>query len=223
MADSLLQKVKVAKLMGLATLQPPKKEIKPSPKPDEPIEEGTDLVLHNLANNNTKTFTLVSEYLFDKNGTTLIIETTKKNNDTTKFASVIWHHILNGAADTIFTKFNDAKNYVITENATQLAFVAETDSSSKALQKFYGLYHYTNTTSKAILQAKRGMPTISNTLTVSPDYNNTFSKDGTKLYFGLAPIRKPNDTTLQDFETAKLDIWHYQDDYLQPQQLLWVH
>ena len=34
------------------------------------------------------------------------------------------------------------------------------------------------------------------------------------------PIRKPKDTPLVDFETARLDIWHYNDDYLQPQQLV---
>ncbi|WP_315816350.1 hypothetical protein [Paraflavitalea speifideaquila] len=39
----------------------------------------------------------------------------------------------------------------------------------------------------------------------------------------MAGIRKPKDTTLVDFETARLDIWHYNDDYLQPQQLVQVN
>jgi hypothetical protein len=30
---------------------------------------------------------------------------------------------------------------------------------------------------------------------------------------------KPVDTTIVDFEVAKLDIWNYKDDYLQSQQL----
>ncbi|MGO8609522.1 hypothetical protein ACC848_41910, partial [Rhizobium johnstonii] len=34
-----------------------------------------------------------------------------------------------------------------------------------------------------------------------------FSKDGNKLYFGVAPVKMPKDTTLIDFENAKLDIW----------------
>ena len=55
---------------------------------------------------------------------------------------------------------------------------------------------------------------------MSPDYGNNFSKDGTRLFFGLTQIRKPKDTTLVDFETARLDVWHYNDDYLQPRQLL---
>jgi hypothetical protein len=39
------------------------------------------------------------------------------------------------------------------------------------------------------------------------------------LFFGTAPIPKPADTTLVEFENARVDIWNYKDDYLQPQQL----
>jgi hypothetical protein len=39
------------------------------------------------------------------------------------------------------------------------------------------------------------------------------------LFFGIAPVKKAKDTTLVDFENAKLDIWGYKDDYLQPMQL----
>ncbi|MNK95824.1 Prolyl tripeptidyl peptidase precursor [compost metagenome] len=36
----------------------------------------------------------------------------------------------------------------------------------------------------------------------------------------MAPIPRVKDTTLVDFEHAKVDVWHWQDDYLQPQQLV---
>ncbi|HRX94364.1 MAG TPA: prolyl oligopeptidase family serine peptidase, partial [Chitinophagaceae bacterium] len=36
--------------------------------------------------------------------------------------------------------------------------------------------------------------------------------------FGSAEIKPPKDTTLIEFEHAKLDIWHYNDDYLQTVQ-----
>jgi hypothetical protein len=54
---------------------------------------------------------------------------------------------------------------------------------------------------------------------ISGDGRLTFSNDGKRLFFGIAPIKKPKDTTLVDFENAKLDIWGYKDDYLQPMQL----
>jgi dipeptidyl aminopeptidase/acylaminoacyl peptidase len=56
-------------------------------------------------------------------------------------------------------------------------------------------------------------------LTVSEYGSVTFSKSGNSLFFGTAAIQPPKDTTLVDFELAKLDVWHYNDDYLQTQQL----
>ena len=55
--------------------------------------------------------------------------------------------------------------------------------------------------------------------TVSENGIVNFSKDGKKIFFGTAAIKPPKDTTLVDFELARLDIWNYKDDYIQPQQL----
>jgi dienelactone hydrolase len=46
-----------------------------------------------------------------------------------------------------------------------------------------------------------------------------FSKDGKKLYFGISPVIAPKDTITDESEQARLDIWTYRDDYLQPTQL----
>ena len=55
--------------------------------------------------------------------------------------------------------------------------------------------------------------------TISPFASLEFSKSGQRLFFGTAPARAPKDTSLVDIDLVKLDIWHYNDDYLQPQQL----
>jgi acetyl esterase/lipase len=108
---------------------------------------------------------------------------------------------------------------VFDEMGNQLAFVAERDSSSKALQKMYKLWHYRQGNDSATIAVDKN--TVGQKLgsTVSENANPVFSKDGTKLYFGTAPIKPAKDTTLVDFELAKLDVWHYNDDYLQTQQL----
>jgi dienelactone hydrolase len=109
---------------------------------------------------------------------------------------------------------------VLDEAGTQLAFIAERDSSTKALQKFYKLYYYRTGMDSARLRVHRNTTGVTKGLTLSESLSPEFSKNGQKLYFGLMAIRKPKDTTLVDFETARLDIWHYNDDYLQPQQLV---
>jgi hypothetical protein len=115
--------------------------------------------------------------------------------------------------------FNDAKGFVFDEEGTQLAFVAERDSSTKALQKFYKLWYYTGGQDSAKLSVEKNTVGMQLGYTVSENATMRFSKDGRKLFFGTAPNKAPKDTTLVDFELARLDVWHYKDDYLQPQQL----
>ena len=47
----------------------------------------------------------------------------------------------------------------------------------------------------------------------------SFSKSGSRLFFGTAPILPVKDTLTPDFERVSVDVWHYKDDYLQPLQL----
>ena len=219
-ADSIRNKANEVKTKGLVILQSPKKDTKQNSKPSEPVEEGTDLVFRNLVTGAEITYRLVSDYSFSKKGNRLVVKTTRKNTDSLSKAAILWVNTGNQKTDTIFRTFNDVKSLTTDEEGAQLAFVAERDSSTKALQKFYRLYYYENGMDSATVRVDRGNPEMTKGFTVSENAFLNFSKDGTKLYFGITPIRRPKDTTLVDFETARLDIWHYNDDYLQPQQLV---
>ena len=245
--DSLRRQIQEVGSRGWSAI--PATARKESRTSGETPEEGTDLILVNLLTGEQRKFPLVSEYYFNRNGNTLVIETTRKNSDSASKARVIWFSTTNGHADTIMTGFNDARNYALDEAGTQLAFVAERDSAAKALSKFYRLWYFAPGMDSAAIRADRATiatglsatggswsfphipsyvspgaarhaPAFLDQLTVSPDYLNYFSKDGNRLFFGLAPVRPPKDTTLVEFETARLDIWNYKDDYLSPEQLV---
>lgn len=223
-ADSLKNKANEAKTKGLAVLQPAKGGPRPAARPAaDPVEEGTELIVRNTQTGEEKKFKLVNEYYFSENGNTLIIETSKKNSDTLSKAAVLWMNTATGKVDTVLQGFNDAKNYALDVAGSQLAFVAERDSVSKALRKFYKLWYFKPGMDSARLRVDRSTAAVKTGMTVSPDYINKFSKKGDRLFFGLAPIRQPKDTNLVEFETARLDIWHYNDPELQPQQLLQVN
>ncbi|MBL0146601.1 MAG: S9 family peptidase [Chitinophagaceae bacterium] len=181
--------------------------------------EGTDLIVRNLKDGKEKTFKLVSEYYFDKKATKILIETTKNNKDSNSKALVLIYNLASLRTDTIAKGVNDAKNYVFDEEGKQLAFVAERDSSNKALQKFYKLWYFTSLQDTATLLAEKNTVGMKLGNTISENGNVQFSKDGKKLFFGVSTIKPAKDTTLVDFELARLDVWHYNDDYLQPQQL----
>ncbi len=80
-ADSIRNKANLAKSNGLSVLQPARTN-RPAARPAaEPVEEGSELVLKNLLTGEERRFTLVKDYFFNKAGTVLLIETTRKNSD----------------------------------------------------------------------------------------------------------------------------------------------
>lgn len=181
--------------------------------------EGTDLIVRRLGDGKEKTFKLVSDYAFDKKGTKLVLKTTKSAKDSNSVAYVLVYNLQSEKTDTIMRNLNDGKNFVFDEEGKQLAFVAERDSAAKALQKFYKLWYHTAGQDSAKLVAEKNTVGMLLGFTISENATLRFSKDGKKLFFGTAPIAPAKDTTLVDFELARLDVWHYNDDYLQPQQL----
>jgi len=136
-ADSLRGKASEAQSKGLAVLQAPKKEGgKTGSGRGEEVEEGTELVLRNLQTGEEKKFKLVNDYVFSEPGNVLVYKTTRKNSDSESKAALLWVSLPDGKTDTVMRKFNDVKNIAVDENGRQLAFVAERDSVTKALQKF---------------------------------------------------------------------------------------
>ncbi|MEA3426439.1 MAG: prolyl oligopeptidase family serine peptidase [Bacteroidota bacterium] len=218
-ADSIRNKANEAKLNGLSVLRGPRGSASAPKAPEEPFEEGTELVVRNLVTGEQKTYQLVSEYFFNKKGTVLVIETTRKTGDARSQAAVTRIDLASGNSATVFKRFNDAKGYRLDEDGTQLAFVAERDSSSKSLQKFYKLYYYKQGMDSAILLADRNSNGLAANWTVSENGAISFSKSGKRLFAGTAAILPVKDTSLPDFDRVSVDVWHYNDDYVQPVQL----
>jgi dipeptidyl aminopeptidase/acylaminoacyl peptidase len=181
--------------------------------------EGTDLVVRRLSDGREKIFKLVGDYAIDKQGTAIVMKTTKAAKDSNSTAFVLLYNPSTEKTDTLMRNLNDAKNFSFDEAGKQLAFVVERDSSTKALQKFYKLWYFTGGQDSAKMIAEKNTVGMQLGYTVSENAPVRFSKDGNKLFFGTAPITPAKDTTLVDFELARLDVWHYNDDYLQPMQL----
>lgn len=181
--------------------------------------EGSDLVLRDLYTGKDKLFKYVVDYSFSKYGQKLAIRFSKDPKDSLSKNSVAVYDLQKGKLATIMKGGNDFRNFSFSEDGDKLVFVAERDTNTKALQKFYSLYLYkAGEDSAKILVDKKSVGMQLGT-TVSENGTLSFSKSGNRLFFGTAPIQPPKDTSIYDFEVAKLDIWNYKDDYLQSQQL----
>lgn len=184
-----------------------------------PADAGSDLVLRNLLTGKEQTFKNVSDYGFNKYGQKLVMRFTKAPRDSNAKAGVALFDLKSQRLDTILKGGNDFKAFAFTDDGSKLAFVAERDTNTKALQKFYSLYLYRSGADSAVLLIDKKSVGMNAGMTVSENGTVSFSKSGSRLLFGVAPIQPPKDTTLVDFELAKLDVWNYKDDYLQSQQL----
>ena len=232
-ADSVRKKANDVTTIGLSVLKPATSPRGNGNNNAEPIEEGTELVLSNYLTGKEYRYPLVAEWMFSKKGNSLLYEKTRKNSDAKTKNSIHLVNLNSLNDQTILTGFNDAKSYVMDEDGNQVAFVAEKDSSAKALQKFYQLYHFKTGNDSAQLIATRnspGMPTgyiIAESAVSRNDQpfrrmggdNMFFSKSGKQLFFGTALQLPPKDTSLPEFERVSVDIWHYNDDQIQPAQL----
>lgn len=183
-----------------------------------PTEAGTDLVLRKLETGEEKTFSNVLEYYFSKTGDKLVVEQARNPKDSLSKATVLLYDLKEAKAVALSSGGNEFKNFTMTDDGSQIAYLAERDARPKELQKFYRVWYYKNGMDSAMLLADKNSVDMQLGMTVSEFGNLNFSKSGKRLFFGVAPIQPPKDTTLVEFENAKLDIWHYNDDYLQTVQ-----
>jgi dipeptidyl aminopeptidase/acylaminoacyl peptidase len=178
-----------------------------------------ELTVRQMSTGKTKTFKYVGDYQFNKAGTLLAFSVTAPRKVKDVKAGIYVYDIAQDRVKQISTGNGTYKNLMFDESGTRLAFTAE-KNPEKAKIKPYSLYYYSATSGDtAKLLAGPNSAGMRAKWAVSDAGRLSFSKDGSSLFFGTAPIPKPIDTTIVDFEVAKLDIWNYKEDYLQSQQL----
>jgi hypothetical protein len=222
MAYLMEKPLDTAKKTKPATETDPKKDGDNLLAPDDPAAgpktEGTDLIFRNLLTGTERTFKYVTDYGFSKDGKLLVFACSGSKKDKTAQMGVFLLNTEKGTVKSLVKGKGNYKSFTFDEDSESLAFLGE-QSPEKQQIKDYSVYYNSLTLDTAQVLVDTDIPGMPAKWAVSGDASLTFSKDGNKLFFGIAPIGKAKDTTLVDFENAKLDIWSYKDDYLQPMQL----
>ncbi len=178
------------------------------------------LHLKNLATGDTVNFYKADEYAWSPNEAYLLFSKKNEGKDSlANGAGLYIYDLANKQLKKISNGKGSYKELSFDDQSQQLAFLAD-KSPEKSLLKDFKLYYYTQQLDSATIIAQQQSAGVPQRWYVSGDAQLKFSADGQKLFFGLAPIPKVKDTTLVDFEHAQVDVWHWQDDYLQPQQLV---
>ncbi len=178
------------------------------------------LALYDLNSGDSVQFSSVDQYEWNKNGSKIVFSKKTDSKDSlSKESGVYIYEIATRKLKKISNGKGNYKNFKFDESGNQLAYLGDL-SNEKALLKNYNLYYYSNGIDTAQYLATKTSNGIPKNWAVSGDGDIKFSKNGEKLFFGIAPIPRVKDTTLVDFEHAKVDVWNWQDDYLQPMQLV---
>jgi len=178
------------------------------------------LALYDLNSGDSVQFSSVDQYEWNKNGSKIVFSKKTDSKDSlSKESGVYLYEVATKKLKKISNGKGNYKNFKFDESGNQLAYLGDL-SNEKALLKNYNLYYYSNGIDTAQYLATKTSNGIPKNWAVSGDGDIRFSKNGEKLFFGIAPIPRVKDTTLVDFEHAKVDVWNWQDDYLQPMQLV---
>ncbi|WP_035561732.1 alpha/beta hydrolase family protein [Hymenobacter sp. IS2118] len=179
---------------------------------------GATLTVISLPTGKAREFASVTDYQLSKlgNKTAFAVAAPKKSKSVTSGLFVF--DLASGSVKKQSTGKGTYKNLAFDDAGRQLAFTAE-KHPEKALVKPFSLYYSDFTKDSAATLMRPSDKALKTGWSPSGFGKIVFSENGEKLFFGTAPDPIPQDTTLVEFEHAKLDIWNYKDDYLQPTQL----
>lgn len=173
-------------------------------------DNGYHLVLSNLANGSQDTLKFVQDYLFAEKGKYLAYTSTGATKDDD--AGVFLMNLENGATIALH-QAKKAKyfNLGFSESGKNLGFVVDTDTTKIQLRpNELFLWQEGNPSAEKLMDNA----TAPKNYVVSKYGDVHFSKDESKLFFGLAkpPIEK--DTSLLDEEIVNVEVWTYDEPRL---------
>lgn len=207
-------------------------------------EPGTTLVLRNLATGNQQQIEHVSEYAFSPQGRRLAFITTSPDGraDGVFLLDTDSHHVT-----PLLLGEGLYSGLVFDESGDQLAFLGHINRSddrefSPLLEGYPGasyddmlresdnpdrpdhhfsLYRWQAGMASIRRVADESMEFLGDGWHVSGHRSPSFSESGDRLFFGTAPkpVDMPDNEDRLEEEIVEVDIWHWQDDLLQPEQL----
>lgn len=176
------------------------------------------LILQDLVSQRQDTIPHAKEHLFSKFGNAFAVVIQPEKKDSTDVPGILFFDFNKQGQKRISAEKREYKSLAFDEPGTQLVYLSTADTS-KVEQKRFDVRYYSMGADSARIIADGNATGLPVGWIFNEHASPSFSKDGSRILIGAAPKQEPKDTTLVDFEMASLDIWHWQDPLIQPQQL----
>lgn len=169
-----------------------------------------NLIINSLITKQKDTFNDVFYYEFAKKEKAIVFSTNYR--DSLKVASVYTLNLNTNNLTNIFEKENVKIDQLrVSDNGQMVSFVCDS-SDKKAQIKSNELFFWKSGMQKA--QKILDSNSAPNGYLVSSNGKNSFSEDGSKLYFGLSKPPIIKDTTLIEEEIVNVEVWTYNEPRL---------
>ncbi len=195
------------------------KKQKEDPQPKETVKySGSVLTLFNTTDLKSIQYEGVKEYLITKKGDYCLFNSTKTHNDSIDSCTLFRYDFSLKKAITITSIKGEITALNCTNDGDLITYMSSSDTGQ---YKNYQLYLWSKATETSILIMDTLHPKIQTYQSPSKNFKNYFSEDGKQLYFGVGKkVKSPAKDTLTKDEKYQLDIWHWDEGRIQPQQLL---
>jgi dipeptidyl aminopeptidase/acylaminoacyl peptidase len=194
-----------------STEKPKKKKEKKESK-----DNGSKLVVLDMAMQRSDTIPFVRDYQLPKNSARILVNTSG-SADSLLAEGVYLFDCKKRELKPLVRQKGDYKSLTFNEEGTELAFFANLDTTKAQVPPFALLYWEVGMNEAQIL-ADSASEFLPKNWRLSENGTPTFSKDGSKLYFGIAPPPILQDTNLLDDEIVNVEVWASTDARLHTNQ-----
>lgn len=179
---------------------------------DRKKDEGTPLVLRNLETGVEHRFENVMAYAFSKDGERLFYTASNEDGSADGVFEV---DVSNGQATPVLTGEGKYTQMTLDEEGARVAFLTNRDdweADEPAFSLYVGDHMMVN-------ESTAGVP---DDWRINENGSLSFSENGERLTFGTQPkpMPDPDDEGVLEDDVVKVDVWNWQDPYIQPMQLV---
>lgn len=194
-------------------------QLAPASRPGEKKKEyGSTLILRSLADGKDRAFADVLDYTFSKDAKSLVFAVASKKEENN--GAFVVTPQTNAAPTALLSGAGKYLKFAWDEKQTQLAFISDKDDTAAKQPKFK-VYHWLRTAPAAAEAVSVKTPGFPPEFVVSEKGSLSYSYDGSRLFISNAPPADPEpdpNNAVPDEEKVSVDLWHWKDDYIQPQQ-----
>jgi hypothetical protein len=185
----------------------------PSSKKKSDDEKGATILLRKFADTLTIRIENVLDYALPDSATTFYYTVAK--TDSAQPAAVWMLSLKNQQSKLLDSGLEEYVNLATNPNGKYATFMGTKDSA-KAEIKTFDWYFFVEGKKRW-----RRSGVWNDSLVINKDYKPVFTDDNTRLFFGVSPTPRPlvKDSLQLDEEKVNLDLWSWNDPYIQPMQL----